>query len=192
VRIHGSLLGVIIAAAVAVALILWFRSPKRMMLSSELPEARLALNAQDRVLVLAPHPDDEVLGCGGVIQQAVATGLPVHVAFLTYGDFYEHSFIVYKKRPVLTARGVKGMGEVRHDEAVAADSVLGVPRDHLSFFGYPDWGTLQIFHAAWGDAQPAENPDERQDLRRGDPPRLGLLAGPGRAPRDGRQLIRAH
>ncbi len=149
---YGSLVGVIVVAAVVAVPILWLGGPKRIMQTSELPKARVALNSQDRVLVLAPHPDDEVLGCGGVIQQAVALGLPVQIAFLTYGDFYEHSFIVYKKRPVLTARGVQGMGEIRHDEAVAADSVLGVPRDNLRFFGYPDFGTLPMFDTAWGDA----------------------------------------
>jgi LmbE family N-acetylglucosaminyl deacetylase len=153
---YGSLAGVVIAAVVATVLILWLRSPKRMMLSTALPEARVTLNEQDRVLVLAPHPDDEVLGCGGVIQQAVAMGLPVHVAFLTYGDFYEFSFIVYEKRPVLTARGVEGMGEIRHDEAVAADSVLGVPKGNLSFLGYPDFGTLGMWDAAWGDSPPVK------------------------------------
>jgi len=153
-RIHGSLVGVIVVAAAVVVPVLWFRSPNRALLSGELPGARMTLNAQDRVLVLAPHPDDEVLGCGGVIQQAVAMGVPVHIAFLTYGDFYEQSFIIYKKCPVLTARGVESMGEVRHDEAVAADSVLGVPAASLSFLGYPDFGTLQMFDAAWGDASP--------------------------------------
>jgi len=34
-------------------------------------------------------------------QQAVAMGLPVRIAFLTYGDFYEFSFIVYEKRHAL-------------------------------------------------------------------------------------------
>lgn len=149
---YGSLAGAIVVAAVAAVLILWLRGPKRMMLSSSLPEARVTLNERDRVLVLAPHPDDEVLGCAGVIQQAVAMGLPVHIAFLTYGDFYEFSFIVYEKRPVLTARGVEGMGQIRHDEAVAAGSVLGVPEDRLSFFGYPDFSTLHIWDRAWGDS----------------------------------------
>lgn len=152
-RIRRWLSVVIVAAAVAAAMILWLPRPEKG-LSSSLPTARVALNEKDRVLVLAPHPDDEVLGCGGVIQQAVATGLPVHVAFLTYGDFYEQSFLMYKNRPVLTARGVEGMGEIRHDEAIAADSVLGVPKENLSFFGYPDFGTLEMWDAAWGDSPP--------------------------------------
>lgn len=154
-RMRRWLLALILASAVAAVLILWVHSPE-MVLSSSLPAARVMLNEQDRVLVLAPHPDDEVLGCGGVIQQAVAMGLPVHVAFLTYGDFYEQSFLIYKKRPVLTARGVEGMGEIRHDEAMAAGSVLGLPADHLRFLGYPDFGTLEMWDAGWGDSPPVK------------------------------------
>ncbi len=150
-RTRKWLSGLILAAAVAVVLILWLRHPE-VMLSSGLPAVHVTLNDRDRLLVLAPHPDDEVLGCGGVIQQAVVMDLPVHIAFLTYGDFYEFSFIVYKKRPVLTPRGVEGMGEIRHTEAVAADSVLGVPKEHISFFGYPDFGTLDMFQTAWRDS----------------------------------------
>src|SRR5262245_24685447 len=37
------------------------------------------------VLVLAPHPDDESLGCGGLIAACQAQGHPVHVLVLTDG-----------------------------------------------------------------------------------------------------------
>jgi glycosyltransferase involved in cell wall biosynthesis/LmbE family N-acetylglucosaminyl deacetylase len=36
-------------------------------------------------LVLAPHPDDEVFGCGGAIVRHVHSGVPVHVVVLTDG-----------------------------------------------------------------------------------------------------------
>jgi LmbE family N-acetylglucosaminyl deacetylase len=114
----------------------------------------LTLAPTDRVLVLAPHPDDEVLGCGGVLQHAVALGLPVRIVFLTYGDFYEWSFIRHEKRPVLTPRGVEGMGEVRQSEALAADATLGVPAADLVFLGYPDFGALKMWYEAWGSAPP--------------------------------------
>jgi N-acetylglucosamine malate deacetylase 1 len=38
-----------------------------------------------RVLVLATHPDDEVLGCGGVIARHAAAGDDVHVVIMTRG-----------------------------------------------------------------------------------------------------------
>ena len=39
-----------------------------------------------QVLVLAPHPDDEVFGCGGAIALHRQAGHPVHVILLTAGD----------------------------------------------------------------------------------------------------------
>lgn len=39
----------------------------------------------ERVLVIGAHPDDEVLGCGGVIARHVAHGDEVHVAIVTRG-----------------------------------------------------------------------------------------------------------
>src|SRR5690348_7882879 len=36
-------------------------------------------------LVLAPHPDDESLGCGGLLAEATSRGYYVHLAVLTDG-----------------------------------------------------------------------------------------------------------
>ena len=108
----------------------------------------------DRILILAPHPDDEVIGCGGIIQQAVAMGLPVRVVFFTYGDNNQWSFLLYRKRPVLVPGSVRGMGLVRHDEALAAARTLGLAEEQLIFLGYPDFGTLKIWDDHWGDRPP--------------------------------------
>jgi LmbE family N-acetylglucosaminyl deacetylase len=45
----------------------------------------LGLEALGRVLVIAPHPDDEVLGCGGTIARLADDGGEVHVAIVTRG-----------------------------------------------------------------------------------------------------------
>ncbi|MEV2278336.1 PIG-L family deacetylase [Nocardiopsis sp. NPDC049922] len=42
--------------------------------------------SQERILVLAPHPDDETLGCGGLISKAKDAGAEVFVQFMTVGD----------------------------------------------------------------------------------------------------------
>lgn len=110
----------------------------------------LTWHPTDRVLVLAPHPDDEILACGGVIQQALARHLPVRVVFLTYGDNNQWSFSVYRKHPVFLPSAMRQMGEVRHNEAVAATEALGLHPDRLYFLGYPDFGTSRIWSHAWG------------------------------------------
>ncbi len=112
------------------------------------------LKPDDRILILSPHPDDEVITSAGIIQEAVSRGLPVRVVFYTYGDNNEWSFVLYRKHPVVMPRAVQGMGLIRHDEAIRADAVLGLSSNDLVFLGYPDFGTLDIWEAHWGD-QPA-------------------------------------
>ena len=46
----------------------------------------LRMTAKDRLLILAPHPDDESLATGGLIQRAVKAGAKVRVLFATDGD----------------------------------------------------------------------------------------------------------
>jgi LmbE family N-acetylglucosaminyl deacetylase len=117
--------------------------------------AEIALAPDDRILVLSPHPDDDILGCAGLIQEAVRRHLPVRVVFLTNGDNYEWAFLAYKKRPVLSPEAMRQMGLLRRDEAVAAEHILGVPAENLFFLGYPDWGTEKIWTEHWGEDQPA-------------------------------------
>jgi LmbE family N-acetylglucosaminyl deacetylase len=107
------------------------------------------LSPTDRILVLAPHPDDEVLGAAGVIQRAVDLKLPIKIVFLTYGDSNQWSFLLYRKHPVVWPAAVENMGIVRHDEAIHASRILGVGPQDLIFLGYPDFGTLNIWYYHW-------------------------------------------
>ena len=43
------------------------------------------------LLVVAPHPDDEILGCGGLIHKIKQEGGRVYVLFMTVGDTKEYS-----------------------------------------------------------------------------------------------------
>ena len=44
------------------------------------------LSAETRLMVFAPHPDDESLGAGGLIQRVLNSGGQVRVVFMTNGD----------------------------------------------------------------------------------------------------------
>lgn len=79
--------------------------------------------ARADILVVAPHPDDDIITAAGVIYRARQAGTVVWVAYMTNGDWY--------------TTGVE-WGRRRADEAVAAQALLGVPADHLLFLGYPD------------------------------------------------------
>ena len=74
------------------------------------------LSQLGKVLVIAPHPDDEVLGCGGTIARLADKGHEVHVAVVTKG--YEPSF------------SSDLVAQVRAELAEAHD-LLGVTRCHF-------------------------------------------------------------
>jgi N-acetylglucosamine malate deacetylase 1 len=77
------------------------------------------------ILVIAPHPDDESIGCGGTVCKYTARGDRVTVAFLTSGE------LGLKKLSRENAR------ETREAEAGRAAKILGIAA--LEFFRLPDW-----------------------------------------------------
>jgi LmbE family N-acetylglucosaminyl deacetylase len=135
------------------ALALFIFSPI-LSVAADAPAPPIVFSADDRVLILAPHPDDEILGAGGVIQRALAAQAQVKIVFLTYGDFNMWSFTVFKHRPVFFPSGMRAMGEVRRKEAIDAAAVLGLDKSDLTFLGYPDHGTLSMWCFNWNAAKP--------------------------------------
>ncbi len=119
----------------------------------ETPGVKLAdiepFSKNDNILILSPHPDDETLGCAGIIQRALKAGAKVHIVYLTNGDSNQLAFIVYEKRLVFKKKEFLHMGEVRRKEAISAMKSLGVPLENLIFLGYPDFGTIVIFKNYW-------------------------------------------
>lgn len=102
------------------------------------------LSPQDRVLVFAPHPDDEALGCGGLIQQAVALGAQVRVIFQTDGDNNPWPQRYVEQRWTIDASCRQRWGARRRLEAVRSLQTLGLQVDAASFFGLPDQGLTRL------------------------------------------------
>src|SRR5512142_941609 len=80
-----------------------------------------------RILAIPPHPDDEVLGCGGSIAAHIAAGSDVTIAHLTSGERG-------------TTASATASGRNREREAVTAATVLGVPDRAVRFLRIPDGG----------------------------------------------------
>ena len=108
----------------------------------------------ERVLILAPHPDDESIACAGIIQQALTAGAKVRIVYLTNGDHNELAFIVYEKRITVRQGEFVHMGQVRQKESIKAMQSLGLSENNLVFLGYPDYGTFTIFSQYWQTKKP--------------------------------------
>lgn len=83
------------------------------------------------VVAVAPHPDDDVLGCGGVLAAAAARGLAVDVVYVTDGT------ASHVGSPSFPAKRLRALREA---EAAAALAVIGV-RSPPRFLRWPD-GTV--------------------------------------------------
>jgi LmbE family N-acetylglucosaminyl deacetylase len=99
---------------------------------------------QDRILIVAPHIDDEAIAAGGYAADAVAGGAEVYVVFLTAGDCNRMSARVMHKTFEPTASNYLSVGRTRIAEARSAMKMLGVPEDHYFVLGYPDRGLKAI------------------------------------------------
>ena len=67
-----------------------------------------AAGQQDRILIIAPHIDDESIGAGGYAIDALANGADVYVVFLTAGDCNRFSArLMYKTFEPTTASAVR-------------------------------------------------------------------------------------
>ncbi len=108
----------------------------------------------DRILILAPHPDDELMATGGVIQKTLKARAEVKVLFLTNGDHNEPAFIIYEKRLTMRKGEFIHMGQVRREESLEALKKLGLAEKDCVFLGYPDFGTMEILLKYWGDTKP--------------------------------------
>jgi len=111
----------------------------------------------ERVIIFAPHPDDEIIGCAGIIQECLSKKIDVYVVFLTNGDHNQFAFKAYTRRIILNPSDYIKMGQVRKKESTSAAKILGLPLENLIFLGYPDAGTLPIWTKYWNSKQPFEN-----------------------------------
>jgi LmbE family N-acetylglucosaminyl deacetylase len=111
-----------------------------------------------RLVVFAPHPDDEALGCGGLIQQAIRAGAAVKVVMLTNGDGFrvavERQFRALRVGPADYVR----FAALRQQEARRALGALGVKPDDIEFLGYPDRGLLPLWSDHWASDRPFLSP----------------------------------
>lgn len=99
------------------------------------------------LLVVAPHPDDEIIGCGGTMLQALEQKKRVGVVVVTSGDGYPAlaAIVVKKDRGQLVPDDFMQAGALRQRHSVRAAARIGLPESELLFLGYPDSALETIY-----------------------------------------------
>lgn len=82
-----------------------------------------------KALIIAPHPDDEVLGCSGLIQHMIENGKQVHVIILSGGGKSHQSCCHINESTLINSR---------QNLSRKAAKILGLPLEQLHFLDYPD------------------------------------------------------
>jgi LmbE family N-acetylglucosaminyl deacetylase len=103
-----------------------------------------SIGAGDRVLIVAPHPDDEVICNGGIIRYAVENQIPVKVVVVTDGNDTKTSPLI------------------RHNETINGTKILGLAEENVIFLGYKDGSLRSLLNDHWDDENPFTASDGSQ------------------------------
>ena len=103
-----------------------------------------ALTSADRVLVIAPHPDDESLAAGCLLQQARLAGAQAQVLFLTDGENNPWAQRAVERRIRVGPDDMARWAKRRREEALAALERLGVAPRQVEFLHLTDQGITTL------------------------------------------------
>ena len=108
-----------------------------------------------RLLVVAPHPDDESLGAAGIIQAILQAGGSVRVVVVANGDGQAAGPLVWGHDALPSADTFVRFGLQRQQETLDALATLGVSPDMVFFLGYPDGKLGALWESDWAAGQAA-------------------------------------
>lgn len=149
-RAAGGLLGATLAALLAVA------GPAPALPVA--PATPLAVGERERLLVVAPHPDDEVLGAAGLVQRVLARHGTVDVLLVTAGDGYPDAVRGALAGAAPSAADFVAYGTRRIAETRAALATLGGDRLRSTVLGFPDGALADLRGAHWSQDAPLRSP----------------------------------
>ncbi|PYR42787.1 MAG: hypothetical protein DMF93_04895 [Acidobacteria bacterium] len=119
------------------------------------PPPTLEVPPETRLLVIAPHPDDETLAAGGLMQRVHESGGHVNVVYLTDGDGYPEGVQSEGHVESPSASDYRGYGRQRRREARDALAALGLDRASHTFLSFPDGGLCKLTRTYWSERRTA-------------------------------------
>ncbi len=105
-------------------------------------------SADDRILVVVAHPDDETIGLGGYLAQAVKNGAKVKIVIVTSGEGNKY-FAYLEEKNLFSKEKFIYEEEVRMKEAKTALKTLGIQPEDIIFLGFPDRALIKLLKKNW-------------------------------------------
>jgi LmbE family N-acetylglucosaminyl deacetylase len=148
----------------------------------------LKSDESERIMIFAPHPDDEALACAGIINSALLRGDQVCVVLATCGDANtgaKNRLVADYPERAWDRDGdgdfdMIDYGVLRHEETLSAMDALGLDPSDVVFLGYPDAGIDDLWRstetytsshtgaaevpASYGFARSVGNPYNRESM----------------------------
>ncbi len=109
------------------------------------------LDARSRVMLFAPHPDDESLAAGVFLQRAVAAGAAVRVVYGTDGEKNCWPQRVLERKVRIREADRHRWGVRRQAEALAALQTLQIGPEKVEFLSLPDQGVTDLLLGDCGE-----------------------------------------
>ena len=131
-----------------------------------------AVPAGTRLLIIAPHPDDEVLSAAGLMQRVHEAGGTIRVVYLTNGEGYPEGVRVEEHHQLPTPADYRDYGRRREREARTALEALKIGDYAATFLSFPDGGLGKLMRAYWSERRP---PYRSPYTRRNRPPASKVL-----------------
>jgi len=92
----------------------------------------------ERVVIVSPHPDDETLGCAGLIQSLLRHGLMPFVLVFTNGDGFDASIHLKLYEVKIKPEDREAYSQMRMAETLKAMAKLGLPSHQVIFLGFSE------------------------------------------------------
>jgi len=114
---------------------------------------RSALGAEpsNETLIIAPHSDDEAIGCTALMLRALAKNERIAIVVVTAGDGFPKAAAAAAQKPIadLKPSDYEALASLRQRHTLEAITSLGIAAGDILFLGYPDGG-LRAMHEADG------------------------------------------
>jgi len=114
-----------------------------------LPQAASAAEPLRETLIIAPHSDDEAIGCTALMLRALARNERIAIVVVTAGDGFPKAAAAAAQKPIaeLKPSDYDALAALRQRHTLEAITSLGIAAGDIFFLGYPDGGLRAMYEA---------------------------------------------